>query len=125
MVGLYANPGCARQSWDIEVGRGTIANTLREHGIDPAPERDATHAVVDVSQSALGMYDSDRLLYASRCCTLKGLMTLLRAVLYQPGEPHAWRSPASRLILNEALDDFRSLATSRMWTRAFSAARDI
>jgi putative transposase len=23
-----------------EVGRGTIANILREHGIDPAPERE-------------------------------------------------------------------------------------
>jgi len=24
-----------------QVGRGTIANTLKEHGIEPAPERDA------------------------------------------------------------------------------------
>jgi hypothetical protein len=26
--------------WDMRVGRGTIANILREYGIDPAPERD-------------------------------------------------------------------------------------
>ena len=27
-----------------QVGRGTIANILKENGIDPAPERDATSA---------------------------------------------------------------------------------
>jgi hypothetical protein len=32
-VGLYANLG-------HEVGRGTIANIYKAHGIDPAPERD-------------------------------------------------------------------------------------
>ena len=38
ILGLYANSS-ALVNLGHHVGRGTIANTLREHGIDPAPER--------------------------------------------------------------------------------------
>ena len=35
------------------VGRGTIANVLKRHGIEPAPERSRRTPWVDVSQGAL------------------------------------------------------------------------
>jgi hypothetical protein len=38
-----------------QVGRGTIANILREHGIEPAPRARQTHLMVNVSPGSSRM----------------------------------------------------------------------
>ena len=57
-----------------EVGRGTIANTLREHGIDPAPER-ARHTPWSTFLKAHWECMTATDFFTVEVCTLKGLMT--------------------------------------------------
>src|SRR5450756_857562 len=67
-----------------EVARGTIANILREYGIDPAPERDKH--VVDVPSSSSGMPGGDRFSHR-RGLHDQGTGDTLRSVLHRYRQP--------------------------------------
>jgi putative transposase len=57
-----------------KVGRGTIANTLREHGIDPAPER-ARHTPWSTFLKAHWECVTATDFFTVEVCTLTGLVT--------------------------------------------------
>jgi len=86
------------------VGRGTIANVLKENDIEPAPERERAHAMVDLSEGSLGMSGSDGLperrgLHIQRFCHA------LHSVLYRHRlsiRTRRGHHPSSRQFMDDA-----------------------
>jgi putative transposase len=80
-----------------QVGRGTIANILKENGINPAPERDA-HTRWSTFLKAHWECLTATDFLSVEVLTIKGLVTHYVLFLYRdcfPIRPHRWHHPAS------------------------------